>query len=143
MGKFRIVNTDLGIDYTPAGDYSSDITLNVIETALEVSPFTGKRDCVLFAQYDKYNYNIKEMLATEYEDIFKFIINQIVTFYPDITLPDNMQMLVLKAKPYYYLNNNIKDACLLEMIPITYLNDVITFGGEEVTFGGETLTFGG
>ena len=120
MGKFRIVNTDLGIDYIPAGDYSSDITFNIIETALEVSPFTGKRDCVLFAQYDKYAYNIRELTATEYETIFKPLLNQPVVFYPDSDEVTAFEMNVVKAKPYYLYQTVWHDALLLELRPKNY-----------------------
>lgn len=120
MGKFRIVNIALGIDYTPAGNYTADPVFNVIETSLETSEFNGKRDCVLFAQYDKYNFDIRDITADEYKDVFKPILNQEVTFYPDIDEAENFQMNVIKAKPYYLNNTVWKDAILLELKPVNY-----------------------
>jgi hypothetical protein len=120
MGKFRIVNTLLGIDYTPSGSYTAEPVFNVIETSLETSEFNGKRDCILFAQFDQHNFNIREITATEYEMVFKVILNQEVTFYPDSEEAENFQVNVVKARPYYLNNTVWKDALLLELRPVSY-----------------------
>ena len=121
MGKFRIYSATLGVDYTPSGSYTSEIVLNVTETTLETSEFNGKRDCILHAQFDKYGFNIRDLTALDYENVFKIILNQEVTFYPDSDIPSvYFQANIIKAKPYYLESTVIKDALLLELKPVSY-----------------------
>jgi hypothetical protein len=120
MGKFRIVNTTLGIDYTPTENYTANPTFNIIETSLETSPFTGKRDCILFAQYDRYEYDIRELTGDDYKDVFKPLLNQTVTFYPDEDEATNYEMNIIKATPYYLNSTVWKDALILVLKPVNY-----------------------
>lgn len=120
MGKFRIVYATLSIDYTPTANYKQEVIKNIIETRLETSPFTGKRDCILFAQYDKYTFDLRDLSASDYENVFKKILNKEVTFYPDEDEAENHQMNVIVATPYYLEKTVWKDALILELKPIYY-----------------------
>jgi hypothetical protein len=105
------------LNYTAAKSYVPDITLNVIETNLEVSPFTRRRDCVLLAQYDRYAYDIRYISAADYENVFKTIINQEVTLYPDENDPAIYYTAwVATARPYYFNSTMRKDALILEFL---------------------------
>ena len=121
MGKFRIVNAGLSIDFTHSGSYESiDPTLNIAEVDIHVSTCTGKRDPILRAQYDGYGYLLHGISASDYEDVFKVIINQECTFYPDQDEATTYDMIITKAKPYYRNSNVYKDSLILEMITALY-----------------------
>lgn len=143
MGKFRIENATLGIDYTPAFNYDANVVLNVCEIDTNISQFDFSRDTFLVSQMDKYNFNIFDITADEWENVFKVMVNQTVTFTPDL---DNagvsFQAIIAYAKPYYRKSNVYKDAIYLELLQLNYrAGQVLTFDDEILTFGGETLTF--
>jgi len=142
MGKFRIVYG--AIDYTPTGAVEAlDPTLNVSEVDIHTSPFTRKRDPILRAQYDQYGYLVHDISATDYEDVFKVILNQQVYFYPDGSDIENVySMIITKAKPYYRNNICYKDSLRLEMIQRIYAPEILTLGDEILTLGDEILTLG-
>lgn len=120
MDKFRIYSASLGVDYTPARKYIPEIEMNISEVSIQESPFTGKKDGILFAQYDRYAYDIQYITATEYEDVFKAIINQQVRLYPDSSSSAYFNLWVVIAKPYYLNDNNYKDALYIEFSAMDY-----------------------
>ena len=120
MGKFRIYSAALGVDYTPARKYVPEIAMNLSEVSIQSSPFTGKRDPVIFSQFDRYAYDIRYITATEYEDVFKLIINQQVRLYPDSDSATYYNLWVVIAKPYYLNDNNYKDALYIEFSAMDY-----------------------
>ena len=123
MGKFRIVNVALGIDFIPSMDYSCDVVRNICDVQIDESPYSRKRDPDLLSQKDRFAYHLYPLLKVDFENVFKQLKFQEIDFYPDSDKPEMIKMKVKRANHYYRNNVNYKDALFLELINAKFKKD--------------------